>query len=108
MLELIREQNPRAEILLVLDKHGSHICEYTQACSLTRDRPRVPPVRISPSQLDRECLGPVEVDDVADSLSTTKRSFNELVKDVFDQVIQRVSFARKWAAKFLDFQKLSR
>ena len=30
VLEKVREQNPRARILLVLDKHGSHICEYTR------------------------------------------------------------------------------
>ena len=30
VLELVREQNPGKRILLVLDKHGSHICEYTR------------------------------------------------------------------------------
>lgn len=30
VLETVREQNPGQRILLVLDKHGSHICEYTR------------------------------------------------------------------------------
>ncbi len=30
VLEKIREQNPGKRILLVLDKHGSHVCEYTR------------------------------------------------------------------------------
>jgi hypothetical protein len=30
VLETVREQNPGKRILLVLDKHGSHICEYTR------------------------------------------------------------------------------
>lgn len=30
-----------------------------------------------------------------------------IVKDEFDQLTQRVSYAKKWAEKFLDFQKLS-
>ena len=28
--------------------------------------------------------------------------FHELVKDVLDQVTQRISFARDWCQKFLD------
>ncbi|NHN63693.1 IS630 family transposase, partial [Haloarcula sp. JP-Z28] len=33
--------------------------------------------------------------------------FHELVKDVFEQVTQQVSYAKKWCEKFLNFQKLS-
>jgi len=44
-------------------------------------------------------MSPIIVQDEAE--------FHELVRDVFDQVTQRVSFAKKWAAKFLDFQKMS-
>ena len=29
VLEQVCEQNPFARILLVLDEHGAHICEYT-------------------------------------------------------------------------------
>jgi len=34
-----------------------------------------------------------------------EREFHQLVKDVFDQVTQRISFAKKWVEKFLDFGK---
>ena len=34
--------------------------------------------------------------------------FHKLVRDVFEQVTQRISFAKKWAEKFLDSQKISR
>ena len=30
VLEKVREQNPGKHILLVMDKHGAHICEYTR------------------------------------------------------------------------------
>jgi len=30
VLEAVREQNPLAGILLVLDKHGSHVCQHTR------------------------------------------------------------------------------
>jgi len=33
--------------------------------------------------------------------------FVELVKDVFDQVTQRISFAKDWCQKLLDLQKFS-
>ena len=33
--------------------------------------------------------------------------FNELAKDIFEQVTQRVSYIKKWCEKFLNFQKLS-
>ena len=45
-------------------------------------------------------MSPIIVQDEAE--------FQELVKDVFEQVTQRISFAKKWAEKFLDFQKISR
>ncbi len=31
----------------------------------------------------------------------------ELVKDTFDRITNRISFAKKWCQKFLSFQKLS-
>jgi len=34
VLEKVREQNPKQRILLVLDKHGSRICEYTRKRAL--------------------------------------------------------------------------
>ena len=67
VLELVREQNPGKRILLVLDKHGSHICEYTRKrAHQLWDRSHIPPVRITASQPDRAGLEAAEVDDVAD------------------------------------------
>lgn len=44
-------------------------------------------------------MSPIIVDD--------EDEFHALVQDVFEQLTQRVSFAKKWAENFLDFQKLS-
>jgi hypothetical protein len=33
-----------------------------------------------------------------------EEEFHELVKDVFDQVTQRISFAKDWCEKFLGLQ----
>jgi transposase len=107
VLEQVREQNPGKRILLVLEKHGAHMCKYT--------RKRTHQLGIDlvflPSGSSR--LNPVE--QVWKQLKWTMASmivqdepeFHNLVKDVFEQVTQRVSFAKKWAEKFLDFQKLS-
>ena len=45
-------------------------------------------------------MSPIIVQDEAE--------FHELVKTVFEQVTNQISFAKKWAEKFLDFQKISR
>jgi hypothetical protein len=36
-----------------------------------------------------------------------EEEFHGLVKDVYEQVTQRVSYVKKWATKFIDFQKSS-
>ncbi len=36
-----------------------------------------------------------------------EQEFHDLVKDVFDQVTQRVSYTKKWAKEFHVFQKIS-
>ena len=33
--------------------------------------------------------------------------FKDLVQKTFGKITQRISFAKKWCEKFLDFQKLS-
>jgi transposase len=108
VLEEIREQNPGKRILLVLDKHGSHICEYTRKRAhrlgidlvfLPSGSPHLNPIEQVWKQL-KWTMSPIIVHN--------EREFHELVKDVFGQVTQRVSFAKKWAKKFLDFGKLSR
>ena len=108
VLEMVREQNPGKRILLVLDKHGSHICEYTRKRAhqlgidfvfLPSGSPHLNPIEKVWDYL-KWTMSPIIVQDEAE--------FHELVKDVFEQVTQRVSFAKKWAKKFLDFQKISR
>ena len=42
---------------------------------------------------------PIIVEDVAE--------FKDLVHETFEQITERISFAKKWCQKFLDFQKLS-
>jgi transposase len=107
VLEQVREQNPGARILLVLDKHGAHICEYTRKRAhqlgidlllLRSGSPHLNPIEQVWKQL-KWTMAPIIVEDEAE--------FHQLVKDVFGEVTQRVSFAKKWATQFLDFQKLS-
>jgi len=107
VLETVREQNPGQRILLVLDKHGSHICEYTRKRAhqlgidlifLPSGSPHLNPIEQVWKQL-KWTMSPIIVGD--------EDEFHELVKDVFEQVTQRVSYAKKWCEKFLDFQKLS-
>jgi len=107
VLEMVREQNPGQRILLVLDKHGSHICEYTRKRAhqlgidlifLPSGSPHLNPIEQVWKQL-KWTMSPIIVGD--------ENEFHELVKDVFEQVTQRVSYAKKWCEKFLNFQKLS-
>jgi transposase len=107
VLEKVREQNPASRILLVLDKHGSHICKHTRkrAHQLGIDLIFLP--TSSPH------LNPIEK--VWDYLKWTmcpiivenENEFKNLVQKTFKQITERVSFAKKWCQKFLDFQKLS-
>jgi len=105
VLEAVREQNPGKRILLVLDKHGSHICEYTRKRAhqlgidlvfLPSGSPHLNPIEQVWKYL-KWTMAPIIVEN--------EDEFHELVKDVFDQVTQRVSFAKSWCEKFLDFQK---
>jgi len=107
VLEKVREQNPSKRILLVLDKHGSHTCEYTRRHAhqlgidlvfLPSGSPHLNPIEQVWKHL-KWTMSPIIVQD--------EDEFHDLVKDVFEQVTQRVSFAKKWAKQFLDFQKLS-
>ncbi|WP_313690516.1 IS630 family transposase [Halobellus marinus] len=107
VLERVREQNPGQRILLVLDKHGSHICEHTRKRAhqlgidlifLPSGSPHLNPIEQVWKQL-KWTMAPIIV--------TDEDEFHDLVKDVFEKVTQRVSYAKKWCKKFLDFQKLS-
>jgi transposase len=107
VLAQVREQNPGRRILLVLDKHGAHICEYTRKRAhqlgidlvfLPSGSPHLNPIEQVWKQL-KWTMAPIIVENEAE--------FHDLVKDVFERVTRRVSYAKKWAKKFLDFQKLS-
>jgi len=36
-----------------------------------------------------------------------QQRFKDLVQETFGKITQRISFAKQWCEKFLDFQKLS-
>lgn len=107
VFELVREQNLGKRILLVLDKHGSHICEHTRKRAhqlgidlifLPSGSPHLNPIENVWDYL-KWTMSPIVVQN--------ETEFHELVKDVCEQVTRRISFAKKWCEKFLNFQKLS-
>ena len=107
VLERVREQNPGKRILLVLDKHGSHRCEHTRKRAhqlgidlifLPTSSPHLNPIEKVWDYL-KWTMAPIIVED--------EDEFFELVKDTFDRITNRISFAKKWCQKFLSFQKLS-
>ena len=90
VLEAVREQNPLAGILLVLDKHGSHACEYTRKRAhqlgidlifLPSGSPHLNPIEQVWKYL-KWTTAPIIVED--------EDEFHELVKNVFDQVTQEL------------------
>ncbi|MCU4752649.1 IS630 family transposase [Halobacteria archaeon AArc-curdl1] len=106
-LERIREQNPLAGILLVLDNLFSHTCEYTRkrASQLGIDlvflpvgSPDLNPIESVWKSLKWE-LSPLIVE--------SAEEFRALVSTVFERLTARVSFAGNWIKQFLDLQKLS-
>jgi transposase len=107
VLEQVREQNPSKRILLVLDKHGSHRCEHTRKRAhqlgidlifLPTSSPHLNPIEKVWDYL-KWTMAPIIVED--------ENEFFELVKDTFNRITNRISFAKKWCQKFLSFQKLS-
>ncbi|MFC6767630.1 IS630 family transposase [Natrinema soli] len=107
VLEGIREQNPGKRILLVLDKHGSHVCKHTRKRAhqlgidlifLPSSSPHLNPIEKVWDYL-KWTMCPIIVED--------EDEFKDLVEDTFDQITERISFAKKWCQKFLYFQKLS-
>lgn len=107
VLELVREQNPGKRILLVLDKHGSHVCEYTRRCAtqlgidlifLPSGSPHLNPIEKVWDYL-KWTMCPIIVE--------SEEEFKDLVRDVFEQITRRISYAQSWCEKFLDLQKLS-
>ena len=105
--EQIRAENPDRKILMILDNFSSHTCEYTRERAaelgielvfLPVGSPHLNPIEPLWKSLKWE-LSPITVD------STDE--FCSLVRDHFQQLTTKVSFAAAWIDRFLNIQKLS-
>ena len=107
--EGIREQNPAKRILLVLDNHFAHTCEYTRKRAhqlgidlvfLPVGSPDLNPIEQVWKQL-KWVASPLIVESAAE--------FRALVDDLFGRLTERLSFAKTWIDDFLGsrMQKLS-
>ena len=105
--EQIRAENPDRKILLILDNFSSHTCEYTRERAaelgielvfLPVGSPHLNPIEPLWKSLKWE-LSPITVD------STDE--FCSLVRDHFQQLTTKVSFAAAWIDRFLNIRKLS-
>ena len=105
--EQIRAENPDRKILLILDNFSSHTCEYTRERAaelgielvfLPVGSPHLNPIEPLWKSLKWE-LSPITVD------STDE--FCSLVRDHFQQLTTKVSFAAAWIDRFLNIQKIS-
>ena len=107
MLEKVREQNPGKRILLVLDKHGAHRCKYRRkrANQLGIDLIFIPSG--SPHLNSIEQVWDYLKWTMAPIVVENEDEFKDLVQETFGKITQRISFAKQWCEKFLDFQKLS-
>ena len=91
----------------MLDNLFSHTCEHTRKRAhqlgidlvfLPVGSPDLNPIEQVWKQLKWE-LSPLIVE--------SAEEFRTLLSDVFEQLTNRVSFAKDWVAEFLDLQKLS-
>lgn len=91
----------------MLDNFSSHTCEYTRerAAELGIDlvflpvgSPHLNPIEPLWKSLKRD-ISPIAVESTAE--------FCSLVRDQFQQLAKKVSFATAWVDRFLDIQKLS-
>lgn len=105
--EQIRAENPDRKILIILDNFSSHTCEYTRERAaelgielvfLPVGSPHLNPIEPLWKSLKWE-LSPITVD------STDE--FCSLVRDHFQQLTTKVSFAAAWIDRFSNIQKLS-
>lgn len=105
--EQIRAENTDRKILLILDNFSSHTCEYTRERAaelgielvfLPVGSPHLNPIEPLWKSLKWE-LSPITVD------STDE--FCSLVRDHFQQLTTKVSFAAAWIDRYLNIQKLS-
>ena len=108
-LERIREQNPLARILLVLDNFSSHICPHT------RKRAHQLGIDLIFLPVGSPDLNPIEPVwkslrwEASPLIVESAEEFRALVTGLFDRLTDRVSFAVSWIEKFLApyLQKLS-
>ena len=100
-LERIREQNPASRILLVLDNHFAHTCEYTRRRAhqlgidfifLPVGSPDLNPIEQVWKSLKWEA-SPLIVE--------SANEFRALVFDLFEELTSRLSFAKSWIDEFL-------
>ena len=105
--ERIRAENPDREILMFLDNFSSHTCEYTRSRAadlgielvfLPVGSPDLNPIEPVWKSLRWE-ISPITV--------TSTEEFCTLVRETFDRLTDKVSFAAAWIDRFLDSQKLS-
>ena len=102
VLEKIREQNPGKRILLVLDKHGSHRCEYTRKRAhqlgidlifIPSGSPHLNPIEQVWKYL-KWTMAPIVVENEGE--------FKSLVQETFERITQRISFAHVVEVEFVD------
>jgi len=94
-------------MLLVLDKHGAHGCRYTRkrAYELGIDLVFIPPGSPQLNPIEKAwdhlkwTMCPIVVED--------EEEFKDLVQETFEQITERISFAKNWCEELLDFSKLS-
>jgi transposase len=105
--ERIRAENPARKVLLILDNFSSHTCEYTrnraaelgiELVFLPVGSPDLNPIEPLWKSLRWE-ISPIAV--------SSTEEFCSLVRGVFDQLTEKVSFASEWIDRFLNIQKLS-
>jgi transposase len=105
--EQIRAENPNRDILLILDNFSSHTCEFT------RSRARELEIDLVFLPVGSPHLNPIEA--VWKSLKwsispiavSSTDEFCSLVRDTFQELTTKVSFAADWIDRFLNIQKLS-
>jgi len=105
--ERIRSKNPHRNILLVLDNFSSHTCEFTRSRArelgidlvfLPVGSPHLNPIEAVWKSL-KWSISPISVN------STDE--FCSRVREVFQVLTDKVSFAADWIERFLNIQKLS-
>lgn len=105
--ERVRQQNPGKRILLVLDNFSSHVCEFTRKRAhqlgidlvfLPVGSPDLNPIEQVWKSLKRAASPIVTWDE---------DEFRAVVRDIYQKLTKRISFAGKWISEFLNLQKLS-